>query len=130
MQRDIINSAQAPAAVGAYEQAIAVAGALRTLYCSGQIALDPETGSMVGGGDVAQETHQVLKNLGAVLAQAGMGVQDLVRATIYLTDMENFSIVNEIYAAWVGDTPPARACVAVSGLPRGAVVEIDAIAVQ
>lgn len=130
MKRDIIKTAQAPAAVAAYNQAVCVTAVERTLYCSGQIGLDPQSGKMVGGGDVAQEVTQVLKNMRAVLAAGGMEVQDIVRATIFLTDMEDFGRVNEIYADWVGTPAPARACVAVKALPRGAKVEIDAIAVK
>lgn len=128
MKRAAIQSTQAPAAVGAYSQAIRVEGVAQTLYCSGQIALDPASGEMVGGGDVANECKQVLKNLRAVLQEAGMEPKDVVRATIFLTDMDDFAAVNKIYAAWVGECPPARACVAVRSLPRGARVEIDAIA--
>lgn len=130
MSRSIIQTAQAPAAVGAYSQAICVSAPQRTLYCSGQIALDPQSGEMVGGGDVANEAGQALKNLAAVLDAAGMGIQDIVRATIYLVDMDDFARVNEIYLKWLGQACPARACVAVRSLPKGAKVEVDAIAVQ
>lgn len=128
MKRAPIHSSQAPAAVAAYSQAIRVEEASQTLYCSGQIALDPVSGEMIGGGDVAAECQQVLKNLAAVLQEAGMEPKDIVRATIFLTDMEDFAAVNKIYAAWVAEPAPARACVAVRSLPRGAKVEIDAIA--
>ena len=128
--RTVIHSDQAPAAVGAYSQAIVAQGA-RTLYTSGQIALDPATGAMVGEGDVEAEARQVMKNLKAVVEAADMSLRDVVRCTIYLTDMADFARVNAIYAeSFPADqNPPARACVAVAALPKGAVVEIDCVAV-
>jgi 2-iminobutanoate/2-iminopropanoate deaminase len=123
-----ISSADAPRAIGPYSQAVAARGA-RTLYLSGQIPLDPATGEMVAGG-IAEQTERVLGNLGAVLAAGGAGFEHVVRTTIYLVDLADFAKVNEIYArAFPGD-PPARATVQVAALPRGARVEIDAIAVM
>jgi reactive intermediate/imine deaminase len=100
------------------------------LYCSGQIALDPASGAMVGGGDVEAETRQVLSNLKAVLAAAGCTPQHVVRTTVFLADLGDFSKVNALYAEVFGDgVSPARACVEVAALPKGARVEIDCIAV-
>ncbi|MEB3297250.1 MAG: Rid family detoxifying hydrolase [Cyanobacteriota bacterium] len=125
---EAVITQEAPAPVGPYNQAVKACG---LVFCSGQIGLDPSTGAMVGGGDVVAETHQVLANLRAVLAQAGCTPQQVVRTTVFLVDLEDFTKVNEIYATVFGaGVPPARACVQVAGLPRGALVEIDCIAVQ
>ena len=122
----VITSA-APAPVGPYNQAVKAGG---VLYCSGQIALDPATGAMVGGGDVEAETRQVLANLQAVLAAAGATPQQVVRTTVFLADLADFAKVNALYAEVFGaGVPPARACVEVAALPKGARVEIDCIAV-
>lgn len=112
--------------MGPYNQAVQAGG---WLYCSGQIALDPQTGQMVGVGDVAAETRQVLSNLQAVLQAAGAGPAQVVRTTVYLVDLADFATVNGLYGA-VFDTAvaPARACVQVAALPKGARVEIDAVA--
>jgi reactive intermediate/imine deaminase len=100
------------------------------LYCSGQIALDPSSGLLVGGGDVEAETRQVLANLQAVLAAAGTSPEQVVRTTVFLTNLEDFGRVNSLYAEVFGQgVSPARACVQVAALPKGAKVEIDAIAV-
>ena len=116
----------APAPVGPYNQAVLAGG---WLYCSGQIPLDPETGAMVGDGDVALETRQVLKNLNAVLEAAGATAQHVVRTTVFLADLGDFQTVNGIYAEMFGTgTSPARACVQVAALPKGARVEIDCVA--
>jgi reactive intermediate/imine deaminase len=122
----VITSA-APAPVGPYNQAVKAAG---VLYCSGQIALDPASGAMVGGGDVEAETRQVLANLQAVLTEAGCTPQQVVRTTVFLADLADFAKVNAIYAEVFGSgVSPARACVEVAALPKGARVEIDCIAV-
>ena len=121
----IITSA-APAPVGPYNQAVLAGG---WLYCSGQIPLDPDTGAMVGNGDVAAETRQVLKNLAAVLKEAGATAAQVVRTTVFLADLGDFQTVNELYAEVFGDgVSPARACVQVAALPKGARVEIDCVA--
>jgi reactive intermediate/imine deaminase len=117
----------APAPVGPYNQAV-LAGGL--LFCSGQIALDPATGAMVGDGDVELETRQVLANLLAVLAAAGCTAQQVVRTTVFLADLADFAAVNVIYGEVFGEgVSPARACVEVAALPKAARVEIDCIAV-
>ena len=122
-----VVTAAAPAPVGPYNQAV-MAGGL--LFCSGQIALDPATGSMVGDGDVELETRQVLANLQAVLAAAGCTPQQVVRTTVFLADLADFAAVNAIYGEVFGEgISPARACVEVAALPKAARVEIDCIAV-
>jgi reactive intermediate/imine deaminase len=122
-----IQTDAAPAPVGPYNQAVAAGG---LLWCSGQIALDPATGALVGGGDVEAETRQVLANLQAVLAAAGVGPDRVVRTTVFLADLADFALVNGLYAEVFGaGTSPARACVQVAALPKGARVEIDAVAV-
>lgn len=128
IERRIVSTPHAPAAIGPYSQGVVVSGG-RTLYSSGQIALDPASGAMVGEGDVAAQTRQVLDNLAAVLAAAGMGFADVVRAGIFLADMADFATVNGLYAERFAQAPPARATVQVAGLPKGALVEIDVVAV-
>ncbi|MCP9891748.1 Rid family detoxifying hydrolase [Cyanobium sp. Aljojuca 7D2] len=128
MQLEAVITAQAPAPVGPYNQAVKASG---VLYCSGQIALDPSTGAMVGGGDVEAETRQVLTNLKAVLEAGGSSPQQVLRTTVFLADLGDFARVNAIYAEMFGDgVSPARACVEVAALPKGARVEIDAIALS
>ena len=117
---------EAPAPVGPYNQAVIAGG---WLYCSGQIPLDPATGAMVGDGDVEAETRQVLRNLKAVLQEAGTDPSKVVRTTVFLVDLGDFQAVNAIYAEMFGDgVSPARACVQVAALPKGSKVEIDCIA--
>lgn len=122
-----VQTPAAPAPVGPYNQAVLAGG---VLYCSGQIALDPQSGAMVGDGDVEAETRQVLTNLKAVLAAAGATPAQVVRTTVFLVDLADFARVNALYAEVFGEgVSPARACVQVAALPKGALVEIDAIAV-
>jgi len=122
-----VTTAAAPAPVGPYNQAVKAAG---LLFCSGQIALDPASGAMVGDGDVEAETRQVLANLQAVLAEAGCTPQQVVRTTVFLADLADFAKVNAIYAEVFGQgVSPARACVEVAALPKDARVEIDCVAV-
>jgi len=128
MIRQIVSTAAAPAVVGPYSQAVIAQGA-RTVYCSGQIPLDPQTGTLLGEGDVVKQTHRVMQNLEAVLKAAGASFDQVVKTTIYLTDMQNFAAVNQAYATYFTNMPPARATVAVAALPKGAQVEIDAVAV-
>ena len=124
---EAVVTAAAPAPVGPYNQAVKAAG---LLFCSGQIALDPATGAMVGSGDVEAETRQVLANLQAVLAAAGSSPQQVVRTTVFLADLADFAKVNALYAEVFGaGVSPARACVQVAALPKGGRVEIDCIAV-
>ena len=127
MQPEAVITASAPAPVGPYNQAVKAAG---VLYCSGQIALDPTTGAMVGGGDVEAETRQVLSNLQAVLEAGGSSPGQVLRTTVFLADLGDFARVNAIYAEVFSDgVSPARACVEVAALPKGARVEIDCIAI-
>ena len=119
--KKIIKTENAPAAIGPYSQAVMANG---MLYMSGQIALVPETGEVVDEGIEAQ-TIRVLKNMEGVLSEAGLTFDDVVKTTVFLTDMEDFGVVNSIY----GENAPARSCVQVAGLPKGVKVEIEAIAV-
>lgn len=120
----IVSSENAPKAIGPYSQAIRAGG---FLFCSGQIPLDPKTGAIVSGG-IEAETRQTLENLTAVLNAGGATWDNVVKATIYLVDLADFAVVNRIYEERVGAAPPARVTVQVAALPRGAAVEIDAIA--
>ena len=130
MDRTIVRTAQAPAAIGPYSQAVSVpmGNGTRMIFCSGQIPLDPVTGALVEG-DIVAQTRQVLENLGAVLAAAGASYADVVRTTIFLADMGDFTAVNAVYGERFTVDPPARATVQAARLPRDARVEIDAIAV-
>ena|SRR5690554_4167167 len=121
--REVIASAQAPAAIGPYSQAVRTGN---LIFMSGQIPLDPTTMQMVEGGIEAQ-TRQVLDNLFAVAAAAGASLDDSVKLTIYLTDLQNFGVVNEVMQAYFREPYPARATVEVTALPRQAMVEIDAV---
>src|SRR5262245_50249681 len=125
MDRKVISTPSAPKAIGPYSQAIVAGG---FVFCSGQIPLDPQTGEMTGAGDVRAQARQVMRNLGAVLEAAGASFADVVKTTIYVTDLADYGAVNEVYGAFFPSEPPARATVQVAGLPRGAQVEIDAIA--
>jgi 2-iminobutanoate/2-iminopropanoate deaminase len=127
MSRQVITSPHAPKAIGPYSQAIAVPASGRLVFCSGQIPLDPASGEIVQG-DAAVQAERVMKNLEAVLAAAGMSVANVVRTTIFLTDLADFARVNEVYGKSFPAEPPARVTVQVAALPRGAKVEIDAVA--
>lgn len=129
MLAEPVATSEAPRAIGPYSQAV-LARAGRLVFCSGQIPLDPRTGELVGAGDVKAETHRVMQNLQAVLAAAGASLAGVVKTTIYLTDLQSFALVNEVYGSYfAGGTLPARATIQVAGLPRGAQVEIDAVAI-
>ena len=119
-----VSTARAPAAIGPYVQAT-VAGGM--VFCSGQIGMSPEDGALVPGG-VAAQARQAMANLGAVLEAAGAGFPEVVKTTLYLVEMSDFAVVNEIYEEALGTALPARATVAVCELPKGALFEIDAIA--
>ncbi len=120
----IVSASGAPAAVGPYSHAVRTGG---LLFCSGQVALDPETDTFVGG-DVAAQTRRVFDNVRAVLAEAGVGLGDVVKTTVYLQTMDDFQAMNAVYAEAFGSHRPARSTVAVVGLPVGARVEIEVIA--
>ncbi len=124
--REVIHTEAAPAALGPYSQAIRAGS---TVWLSGQVALDPKTMTVVGD-TAAEQAEQVLRNLSCVLEAAGCTFANVVRCTIYLTDLADFGAVNEVYARYMPDPPPARACVEVSRLPKDVKVEIDAIAVS
>ena len=124
MALQTIHTPAAPAAIGPYSQAVA-AGNL--LFISGQIPLDPTTGQVVGGG-IAEQTRQVMQNLGAVLEAAGVDFSRLAKTTIYLTDLSDFAVVNGIYGEYFTGVFPARATVQVAALPKGVAVEIEGIA--
>lgn len=123
-KKEIINTNTAPAAIGPYNQAIKAGN---TLYVSGQIPLVPETMELVTTG-VADEAHQVLKNVQAVLTQAGYTLEDVVKVSIFISDMGDFATINEVYAQYFTQNQPARECVAVKTLPRNVNVEISVIA--
>lgn len=118
-----VSTDQAPAAIGPYSQAVIAQG---FLYTSGQVALTPAGDFLLGS--AVEEAHQVFANLDALLAASGCQRSDVVRATVYLTDLGEFAAINEVYADYFGDHRPARACVQVAALPKGAQVEIDFVA--
>lgn len=120
-----IISQQAPAAIGPYSQAIQAGN---TLYCSGQIGLDPESGTLQDG--LKPQTEQVFQNISKVLAEAGMSYSNVVKTTVFLTDMTYFSTVNNIYQQYFVNPYPARSCVAVKELPKGALVEVECVAIK
>jgi 2-iminobutanoate/2-iminopropanoate deaminase len=126
MAHTVLHSEKAPRAIGPYSQAVAVSTG-RLVFLSGQIPLDPVSGEMVAG-DISSQTERVMENLGAVLRAADLGFQAVVRCTIYLVDLSDFAAVNAVYGRYFTAAPPARATVQVAALPRGARVEIDAIA--
>jgi 2-iminobutanoate/2-iminopropanoate deaminase len=124
-----VTAPDAPAAVGPYCHAKLCNGVhLSTLYCSGQLGLDPVTGELPQG--VEAQAHQALKNLGAVLKAGGMDYSDVVKTTVFLTDINDFAAVNTIYAQYFTAEPPARSCVEVASLPKGGLVEVEAVAVK
>ncbi|NBC85353.1 MAG: RidA family protein [Bacteroidetes bacterium] len=124
--RTTVKTPLAPAAIGPYSQGILVDN---TLYVSGQIAIDPETGSMISG-SVEEETERVLENVGAVLQAASMNYENVVRCEVFLTDVNDYAQVNEVYTRYFNETPPARQAVQVAALPRDARVEVSCIAVR
>ena len=124
MQREVVTTGKAPRAIGPYEQAIKING---FLFTSGQIAIDPATGKLIEG-DISVQTRRVLENLKAVLEAGGSSLAQVVKATVYLTDLSTFSKMNGIYAEYLGHVKPARSTVGVASLPLGASVEIDLVA--
>ena len=124
MGKKIIATSKAPAAIGPYSQAIRIGD---FLYTSGQISLDPETMEMITG-DIEVETEKVLKNIEAILKADGLNLNNIIRTTVYLTDLSEFARMNQVYEKFFADTKPARACVQVAALPKGAKIEIDAVA--
>ena len=124
-RKTTVKTDKAPGAIGPYSQAIVASG---FLFVSGQIPLDPRTGELVEGG-VGEQTRQVLKNIEAVLEEAGAGLEDVVKTTVYLTDLAAFEEFNSVYGEFFIEPYPARATIGVSALPKGALVEVDAVAV-
>lgn len=124
MKKTIYRSEQAPTPVGPYSQAVEAGG---FLFCSGQIAIEPKTNQVVTG-PISEQTKLVCENIKAVLAAANLGFDDVVKTTIFLTDMADFAAVNEVYATYFKENPPARSTIAVAGLPKGVRVEIEVLA--
>ncbi len=124
--KQIIHTQNAPAAIGPYSQAVEANG---TLYISGQVAIDPQTGKVVEGG-ITEQTEQVMKNIAAILKEAGYDFSDVVKSTCLLSDMGNFAAMNAVYGKYYSENPPARAAFAVKELPLGVLVEIETIAVR
>jgi 2-iminobutanoate/2-iminopropanoate deaminase len=123
----VICSSNAPAPLGPYSQAIAAKGEM--LFVAGQIPLDPQTGEIVGVGDITQQTTQVMKNIEAILTEAGASWENIVKTSVFLSDLTNFVPMNQVYAQYFNEaTAPARACVEVARLPRDVLVEIECIA--
>ncbi len=121
-----ISTSKAPAAIGAYNQAVEANG---TLYVSGQVPIDPKSGKIVAQ-DIVLQTEQVMKNIGAILEEAGYHYSDVVKSTIFLSDIKYFAEVNQVYGKYYSVNPPARSAFAVKDLPLGALVEIETIAVK
>ena len=126
MSKMVVSTSKAPEAIGPYSQAISANG---FVFCSGQIPLDPATGDLVEG-SMADQTRRCMQNLGAVLESAGTDLSNVVKVTVFLADMADYAEFNEAYAAFVGKEPPARAAFSVSGLPKGARVEVECIALS
>jgi 2-iminobutanoate/2-iminopropanoate deaminase len=124
MKRQIVSSEAAPKAIGPYSQAV---WAGDYLFCSGQIPLDPATGNMVAGG-ITEQTTRVLENIGALVKSQGLDLAHVVKATVFLSDMNNFPAMNEVYARYFPQNPPARSTVQVARLPKDALVEIEVVA--
>ena len=124
MNKRIIQTDQAPAAIGPYSQAIRIGD---FLYTSGQIALDPESGIFLSG-EIEEETEQTLKNISAILQAGGVNFENVIKTTVYLSDLNDFTRMNQVYEKYFSKNKPARACVQVAALPKGAKIEIDAIA--
>lgn len=128
MSKQVIRTVKAPAPLGPYNQAISASGQM--LFVAGQISLDPQSGKIIGEGDITAQTQQVMANLEAILKEAGANWEDVVKTSVFLTDLANFTSMNQVYAEYfLEDTAPARACVEVSRLPKDVLVEIECIAV-
>lgn len=129
MQKDIIYSKNAPEPIGPYSQGIKLTmDSGKILYTSGQVAIDPKTGNFISGG-IKEQTRQVIENLKALLSEAGTELNKVIKTTVFLKDMNDFAVMNEIYSEYFGDSKPARSTVEVARLPKDALVEIEVIAV-
>ncbi|HEY9664131.1 MAG TPA: RidA family protein [Allocoleopsis sp.] len=129
MTRQVIRTEHAPAPVGPYNQAIVASGQM--VFVAGQVPLDPKTGAIVGDNDVSQQTEQAMANVKAILQAAGVTLEDVVKTTVFLKDMNDFAAMNAVYAKYFSEeTAPARACVEVARLPKDVRVEIECIAVK
>lgn len=126
--KQVIFTKNAPSPVGPYSQAIAASGEL--IFIAGQIPLNPDTGEIVGEGDIKAQTRQVMKNIEAILLESGVNWSNVVKTGVFLSDLTNFVPMNEIYAEYFSEKPPARACVEVPRLPKDVLVEIECIAVR
>ena len=124
MGNKLVSTDQAPAAIGPYSQAVSSGN---FLFISGQLPLDPTTGEMVTG-DIAKQTRRILQNLQAILESQGLSMEDIVKVTVFITQMDDYQTVNEVYAEIFGEWQPARSVVQVAGLPKGAPIEVEAIA--
>ncbi len=124
--KKIVSTSTAPAAIGPYSQGIVTSGA-KLVYTAGQIPLDPESGEMINS-NIEEATDRVLKNLKAVLEAAGSGLENVVKVTVFMVDLGDFARMNEVYGRYFSDNPPARSAVQVSALPKGALIEMEAIA--
>ena len=128
MSKKVIRTDKAPAPVGPYNQAIATSGEM--LFVAGQVPLEPQSGNIVGNGDIQAQTKQVMTNIEAILTEAGASWDNVVKTGVFLTDLANFGAMNEVYAQYFDEqTAPARACVEVSRLPKNVLVEIECVAV-
>lgn len=128
MNKQIISVDGAPKAVGPYSQGVAVSEAKQIFYFSGMLGINPETAKIEG--DVLQQTQQILKNISVLLSENGMSAENVIKTLVFLTDMNNFAVVNQEYAKFFNSNPPARSCVEVSKLPLGGLVEIEVIAAK
>jgi 2-iminobutanoate/2-iminopropanoate deaminase len=126
--KKVIYTKNAPSPVGPYSQAIAAQGEF--IFVAGQIPLNPETGEIVGEGDITAQTKQVMANIEAILMEAGVNCSNIVKTGVFLSDLTNFTPMNQIYSEYFPENPPARACVEVSRLPKDVLVEIECIAVK
>ena len=126
MNKRILNTNQAPAAIGPYSQGIRIGD---FLYTSGQIALDPRSGKFLSG-EIEEETDQTIQNISAILQADGLNRDNVVKTTVYLSDLDHFARMNQVYEKYFSKNQPARACVQVAALPKGAKIEIDAIAID
>lgn len=126
--KKVIYTKNAPSPVGPYSQAIAAQGEF--IFVAGQIPLNPETGEIVGEGDITAQTKQVMANIEAILREAGVDCSNIVKTGVFLSDLTNFTPMNQIYSEYFPENPPARACVEVSRLPKDVLVEIECIAVK